>query len=470
MIALNAIEINEGFSGIVSLGEVDKLFVSGDGGVYSLYGTVFRLEDKASIIPPSEGVVLPSGSIEWFLKTSLERRLGVAEETLRLEDVRKAVVDGKYDYGVSSVLMEDLEFLSSNTVKPLPSVIVGGQLGYEELEKNNSEEQEFEDRWEAWSHVYPGLKRYDAENQRDYAVKVDDLSTRCPPAAQTNVEIVVPGPLTATIISQPNGTTDQVMGDVVEQWKYNEDEWAELIIGTSTRVIGDLAFWRCHGLVGKLTIPFSVREIGGHGFQSCTGLTELEIQRGVITIDGWAFYDCSGFTGSLKLPNSVIEIGRKAFYECDGFDGELRIPDSVATIGTYAFYGCSGMVGTLTLSNSLEVVEDSAFRNCSGFTGDLVIPTSVTVIESTAFDGCSGLTGLIIPSSTESVGARAFEDCTGIIHAYLDVPLSAISSDTFENSGLTNIHLHDPMPAGWSEGSGQTIGGKSGITVTKDWA
>ena len=41
-ITINNVDVNEGFSGSVSLGAVDSLFVSGDGAEYSLYGTVLK--------------------------------------------------------------------------------------------------------------------------------------------------------------------------------------------------------------------------------------------------------------------------------------------------------------------------------------------------------------------------------------------------------------------------------------------
>ena len=56
-------------------------------------------------------------------------------------------------------------------------------------------------------------------------------------------------------------------------------------------------------------------------------------------IDWYAFYNCSGLTGSLVIPNSVTLIDYYAFSGCSGFTGSLTIGNSVTTIGNDAFYG-----------------------------------------------------------------------------------------------------------------------------------
>jgi len=166
MIRLNSKVVSEGFSGTISLGEVDRLYVSGDGDNYELYGTVFRLGEDSVIVPPSESTILNTGSIEEFIKSRVELRARASEEANRLEGVLQSIYNGEYNYGVSKTLVDNLEYLSTNTSNPLPSIIVGGNLSYDELEKNNSEVVGFEEEWESWSHVYPGLKRYDDAYQQ----------------------------------------------------------------------------------------------------------------------------------------------------------------------------------------------------------------------------------------------------------------------------------------------------------------
>ena len=135
--------------------------------------------------------------------------------------------------------------------------------------------------------------------------------------------------------------------------------------------------------------------------------------------DNWAFAD--KVKGPLEIGTSCTSIGSNAFYFCTGLTGDLVIPDSVTTIGSYAF------------------------SYCTGLTSDLVIPNSVTSISSYAFNLCSNLTT-----------------------AYLAPPLANVGSNAFYGSGLTTVYANDAVANGWTLGAGQTVGGKSGVTVI-DW-
>jgi hypothetical protein len=144
----------------------------------------------------------------------------------------------------------------------------------------------------------------------------------------------------------------------------------------------------------------------------------------------------------LSLGNSVTSIGSYAFYFCSSFTGNLVIPNSVTSIGSYAFYGCSGFTGNLVIPNSVTSIGNQAFQSCAGFTGNLVIPNSVTTIDSQAFQLCSGLTD-----------------------AYLNQPIGSIGSFAFNGTNITNVYI-GPDATGYTLGAGQTIGNKSGITVS----
>ena len=175
---------------------------------------------------------------------------------------------------------------------------------------------------------------------------------------------------------------------------------------------------------GSITLPstvvrdgvtYTVTRIGEWAFYGCSGLTgSLTIPNTVTTIGNWAFATCSGFNGTLSLPNSLTTIGYGAFGWCPNFTGSLTIPNSVTEIWDQAFYLDSGFTGSLTISNSLTSIRDEVFSDC-GFTGTLTIPNSVTEIGSYAFDGCHGFTGsLVIPNAVVSIGSQAFYECDGL--------------------------------------------------------
>jgi hypothetical protein len=74
------------------------------------------------------------------------------------------------------------------------------------------------------------------------------------------------------------------------------------------------------------------------------------------------------------------------------------------------------------------------------------------------------LNGKISISNPKAVlEINAFTSCA-FTQAYLNCPAANIGSNAFAGSGLTSIYI-GPNATGWTLGSGQTIGGKSGITV-----
>ena len=198
-----------------------------------------------------------------------------------------------------------------------------------------------------------------------------------------------------------------------------------LTIGNSVITIGHDAFSGCSGFKGDLIMPESVNAIGMGAFQGCEGFKGVYIS----SLESWCNIDFEYCTSNplydihnlylndelikdLVIPESISEIKKYAFYNGSGFTGSLTISDGVTSIGEEAFYECTGFSGSLTIGTSVTTIGGSAFYNC-GFTGDLIIPESVTTIEWGTFEGCSGFNGsLTIPNSVTTIGNGAFYNCS----------------------------------------------------------
>lgn len=137
-----------------------------------------------------------------------------------------------------------------------------------------------------------------------------------------------------------------------------------------------------------------------------TTLKEAVVGDCVTSINGYAFYICSGLT-SIEIPSGVTSIGELAFYRCSSLTN-INIPDSVTNIGLEAFDGCSSLT-SVTIPDSVTSIGDSAFSNCSGLTS-IDIPDSVTSIGGSAFYNCSGLTSVTVNAITPPtlVGSYVF--------------------------------------------------------------
>ena len=146
----------------------------------------------------------------------------------------------------------------------------------------------------------------------------------------------------------------------------------------------------------------------------------------------------------------------------------LEIGTSCTSIGSSAFALCSGLTGDLVIPDSVTTIEDFAFAQCTGLTS-LTIGNGITSIGTYAFGFCTNITGpLVIPNSVTSIGSYSFFYNSNVTTAYLAPPLANVGSQAFYYSGLTTVYAKDAVANGWTLGAGQTVGGKSGVTVI-DW-
>ena len=81
----------------------------------------------------------------------------------------------------------------------------------------------------------------------------------------------------------------------------------------------------------------------------------------------------------------------------------LVLDDGLTSIGDYAFYNCSGFDGTLTLSNALTSLASYAFKNCSGITGELVVPDTLDKLNTGVFSGMKNIPSLVIGEGVTSI-------------------------------------------------------------------
>ena len=206
----------------------------------------------------------------------------------------------------------------------------------------------------------------------------------------------------------------------------------ELRIPNTVMSIQDYAFNNCTGLTGNLVIPNSVTEIGNEAFYNCKGLNgTLTLSNNLKTIGKSAFYNCLGFKGSLTLPNSVTTIGASAFERCSGFTS-LKLSDALSVIPSNAFERCTSLSGILVIPNSVTEIGSYAFRNCTGFNGTLTLSSNLKTIKERAFCGCSKFTGsLTLPNSVTTIGIVAFEGCSGFTNLTLSNALSVIPERAF---------------------------------------
>jgi hypothetical protein len=249
--------------------------------------------------------------------------------------------------------------------------------------------------------------------------------------------------------------------------------------------IGNSAFYYCSFLT-SVSLPVAT-SIGALAFSRCSSLPSISLPAAT-SIGISAFYYCS-FLTSVSLPVAT-SIGNSAFKYCPLTSVSLPVATSIGnsafaglifgttpltsvslpvatSIGSAAFYACNNLTSvSLPVATSIG---SNAFGRCSALTS-VSLPVA-TSIGGLAFRYCDNLTSVSLPAAT-SIGGLAFSYCDNLTSGvYLNAPLSGLTSDALQGSSITTIHLRPApnTPAGWVEGAGQTIKGKSGVTVVFDW-
>ena len=181
-------------------------------------------------------------------------------------------------------------------------------------------------------------------------------------------------------------------------------------------------FSNCSSLT-SINIPTGVTRLDYGAFYDCRKLVEINIPEGVTTIQSDVFVRTA--ITSVTLPSSLKTIGGYAFGECNQLRETHYAGDIAAWCGIYFEDGSSNPI---CQSRNL-------FINGQKIT-DLVIPSTVTTIGQYAFYSCSSLNSVTISEGVKYIGTRAFASCTNLASITLPTSIMSIGGSTFEMSGI----------------------------------
>lgn len=127
-------------------------------------------------------------------------------------------------------------------------------------------------------------------------------------------------------------------------------------------VLNDFLF-KNHTEITSVTIPNTVKEIGGFIFDGCTGLK------------------------TVTIPDSVESMWQYAFTRTSLV--EIELPGSIKHIIPFAFFDSKDL-RTVRLNEGTEKILAWAFKGCESLT-DVYMPESLTDISDKAFEGCGDI-------------------------------------------------------------------------------
>ena len=276
----------------------------------------------------------------------------------------------------------------------------------------------------------------------------------------------------------------------------NDNKDTTLVLPNSLKTISDKTFGEYTELE-TVVIPYTVNNISGAPFQSCSKLTHLEVESGnnnytsanncLISLSDSKIIQGSANTETV-IPNEVTTIGAKAFhtlpveyiiiedgsllkainssafYACS----ELKHIDlsKITHIGSLAFYGASSL--TEVDLSSLKVMSGSyTFANCDSLT-KLIFPNHSFTNGDHAFAGCKALSDITwgeisdigagcfdgaftsgssiteivnLPTTLTTIGNEAFARCTALTHIKLPSSIKTLGSNVINVGFVSNLFV-----------------------------
>lgn len=157
----------------------------------------------------------------------------------------------------------------------------------------------------------------------------------------------------------------------------------------------------------KVTLPKTLKTLGGYTFQNCSALTEVENTEQITSCGYNAFYNCSSLK-SIDL-SSCEDIASMTFYQCNNLQ-TVTLKDC-KSIGSNAFYNCSSLTTVGDISKCMNI-DNYAFYGCYSLKS--VDLSSCATLGESAFSSCNSLTSVGNTSLLTSINKYAFSGCSNL--------------------------------------------------------
>ncbi|MDD4292109.1 MAG: leucine-rich repeat protein [Clostridia bacterium] len=207
-----------------------------------------------------------------------------------------------------------------------------------------------------------------------------------------------------------------------------------------------------NGIGGKVVIPDNVTAIADvanstYGVFYQSGVTEVVLPEGLISIGAYAFNSCSELE-SVVFPSTLESAGNACFANCSMLTSVDLSNTKLTSIATYMFSSDINLT-KVVLPLGVTNIEAHAFSSDTALV-DINIEelTQLTTLQSAVFMS-SGIKGIVLPSSVNEIGASVFSGCTKLLTADLSkASISSIPGDAFYNClAMETIELPNELKA-----------------------
>nr|WP_294371684.1 leucine-rich repeat protein [uncultured Ruminococcus sp.] len=224
------------------------------------------------------------------------------------------------------------------------------------------------------------------------------------------------------------------------------------------RVISMGAIFGDNRKLKGIIVPDTVERINDRAFSGCISLTDVDLGKGVTSIESYAFYNCQNLK-AITIPEQVYNLGGYIFNNCLNLKTvyykaknisyassifnlpsvtDLVIASTVETLPSEAFANYS-YLENVVIENGLMTIPYKCFQNCTSLK-NVTLPDSVMAIGESAFENCYNLKGMKFPKSLNTISRFAFKNCSSLDILNFNDNLREICDYAFENcSSVKNV-------------------------------
>ena len=222
-----------------------------------------------------------------------------------------------------------------------------------------------------------------------------------------------------------------------------------LLIKDGIEIIADAPFFARRDL-SSITFPSSVKYLGGQFSEQVDGLSNIDLNNGLLTIGDAAFADSypgtKGEIRTIRIPDSVIHIGDGVFYQNKSLQ-DVIFGSGCSRLPAYTFSGCSSL-SLLTIPEGITTIGSNAFEKSGIKT--LFLPSSLVKIEPNVFpisegDFPEGLTIVYNGTLAEWQTISVDKNNDGLTNG--DIKIVTNTGELPENSSVRYTYNYDAKTA-----------------------
>lgn len=203
-----------------------------------------------------------------------------------------------------------------------------------------------------------------------------------------------------------------------------------VIIAEGITAIGNNNFRRLN--ITSVTLPSTLKTIGGGAFNECKKLTTIVLPEGLETVNGNAFHSVP--LTSLTLPSTLKTVGRGAF--TGSRIEQVHIASLESWLGMT--FG-DAFEGAFTWIDGLYIGDTQIT--------DLVIPEGTEALGRFAFYNCGGFASVTFPSSLKTVPADTFKGTSTKVYVNSEADWLSIQFGNADANPAKYLYIHGELPS-----------------------